>query len=49
MVRQNEIAPTIGITCEATVLNIFRVQAPTRWSLLMAQSAQGVGSMPRLD
>ncbi len=35
MVRENEIAPTIGITCAATVLNIFKVQAPTMWSFVM--------------
>ena len=46
MVRQNEIAPAIGITWAATVLNILSVQAPTIWSLLMAQSV--AGNMPRL-
>ena len=46
MVREKEIAPTIGITCAATVLNILRVQAPTIWSFVMAQLV--VGSMLRL-
>jgi hypothetical protein len=39
MVRENEIAPTIGITCAATVLNILRVQAPTMWSFVIKKRA----------
>ena len=36
MVRQKDKAPTIGIICAASALTTFKVQAPARWSLLIA-------------
>jgi len=37
MVRQKEIAPTIGIICAANVLTTFSVQAPAICSFVIAK------------
>ena len=37
MVRQKEIAPTIGIICAANVLTTFSVQAPAMCSFVIAK------------